>query len=80
MVLSIEMLSVSVVDEGAVRETLASTIQNTGLFCFVFLPDDVLGKKKNLAPLNNVSVFDTFCERGPYCTLQLKLMGRGARF
>lgn len=37
-------------------------------------------KKKKLAPLNNVSVFDTFCERGPYCTLQLKLMGRGARF
>lgn len=32
--LSMEMLSVSVVDEGAGRETLASTTQNTGLFCF----------------------------------------------
>lgn len=38
------MLSVSVGDEGAVRETLASTIQNTGLFWFGFLPDDVLEK------------------------------------
>lgn len=33
----------SVGDEGAVRETPASTIQNTG-FCFGFLPDDVLEK------------------------------------
>jgi len=45
VVLSMEMLSASIGDEGAVRETLASTIQNTGLFCFGFLPDDVLEKK-----------------------------------
>lgn len=32
--LSIEMLSVSVVDEGAGGETLVSATQNTGLFCF----------------------------------------------
>lgn len=37
--------------------------------CFVFLPDDVFGKK--IAPLNSVSVIDTFCERGPYSPLQL---------
>lgn len=50
--------------------------------CFVFLPDDVLEKKqtKKLAPLNKMSVFDTFCERGPYSPLQLKSMGRGATF
>lgn len=32
--LSIETLSVSVVDKGASREALASTTQNTGSFCF----------------------------------------------
>lgn len=78
--LNIEMLSVSIVDEGAGGETLAGTLQG----CFVFLPDDVLRKKQKkmtkLAPLNNVSVFDTFCERGPYSPPQLKLMGRGATF
>lgn len=41
MLLSIELLSVSVVDEGAVGETPASAAQNTGLLCFVFLPYDV---------------------------------------
>lgn len=32
--LSTGVLSVSIVDEGAAGETLASTTQNTGLFCF----------------------------------------------
>lgn len=32
--LSIEMLRVSIVHEGAAGETLASMTQNTGLFCF----------------------------------------------
>lgn len=74
---SIEMLRVSIVREGAAGETLASTTQNTGLFCFP--PTWCLGREK-LAPLNNVSVFNTFCERGPYSPPQLKSRGRGATY
>lgn len=37
-------------------------------------------KPTKIAPFNNVSVFDTFCERGPYSPPQLKSMGRGATF
>lgn len=79
--LNMEMSSGSPGDEHAAGETLASTTQNTGLFCFP--PRWCLGegkKKKILAPLKNASVLDTFCERGPYSPPQLKSMGRGATF
>lgn len=49
---SVELLSVSVVDEGAVGEALASAAENTGSLCFVFLPYDVLVERKLISSIN----------------------------